>query len=138
MDRCTYIEIVGKKYPMSFSLGATKKIVMKYGSIERLKEKMEKENDDTQKIDMIFFLLELLIAQGCAYKNYFEKDIPAPDDAPIVDGKWTPLPREVLEFALEIEDAEKIAEKILECIDHGSKKEVEAKVEEKNIKATQG
>ena len=36
MKRLTYIEIVGKIYPMSFSLMATKKIAQKYGSVKDL------------------------------------------------------------------------------------------------------
>ena len=90
MNRITYIKIAGKSYPMSFSLGASKKIVEKYGSAEKMKSSLAKAKD-AEKIDIVIDMMDLLISQGCAYKNYFEKDIPAPEDAPIVEGKWTCL-----------------------------------------------
>lgn len=136
MSRITYATIAGKNYPMSFSLGASKKIIEKYGSAERMKTSLENAKD-SQKIDMVTELLELLIAQGCAYKNYFEKDIPAPDNSPVVDGKWTPLPREALEIAVGIYDIEELSDKISECVGNGSKKEVETRSEGKNASGGQ-
>ena len=134
MNRITYIEIAGKSYPMSFSLAASKKIVEKFGSAEKMKSAMDKAND-VKKIDLIVEMLALLTSQGCAYKNYFEKDVPAPENAPIIDGKWTPLPADVIEIALGVMDMKDVSEKIKECMDIGSKKEVEAKPEEKNVDA---
>ena len=92
---------------------------------------------DAEKIDIVIDMMELLISQGCAYKNYFEKDIPAPEDAPIVDWKWTALPKEAMEIAIGIYDINDMADKIMECIGTGSNKEVEAKPEGKNMQATQ-
>lgn len=136
MSRITFVTIAGKNYPMSFSLGASKKIIEKYGGAEKMKTALEKAKD-AQKIDMITELLELLIAQGCAYKNYFEKDIPAPDDSPVVDGKWAPLPREALEIAVGVYDVKELSDKILECVGNGSKKEIELKTEGKNANGGQ-
>ena len=136
MSRITFVTIAGKNYPMSFSLGASKKIIEKYGGAEKMKTALEKAKD-AQKIDMITELLELLIAQGCAYKNYFEKDIPAPDNSPVVDGKWAPLPREALEIAVGVYDVKELSDKILECVGNGSKKEIELKTEEKNANGGQ-
>lgn len=136
MNRITYIKIAGKSYPMSFSLGASKKIVEKYGSAEKMKSSLAKAKD-AEKIDIVIDMMELLISQGCAYKNYFEKDIPAPEDAPIVDGKWTALPKEAMEIAIGIYDINDMADKIMECIGTGTNKEVEAKPEGKNMQATQ-
>ena len=62
MSRITFVTIAGKNYPMSFSLGASKKIIEKYGGAEKMKTALEKAKD-AQKIDMITELLELLIAQ---------------------------------------------------------------------------
>ena len=137
MSRIVYVKIAGKDYPMSFSLGASKKIMEKYGGAEKMKASLDKAKD-AQKIDMVTELLELLIAQGCAYKNYFEKDIPAPDNAPVIDGKWTPLPREAIEIAVGVYDVEELSDKISECISAGSKKEVEAKAIGKNASGGQG
>lgn len=138
MSRIVYVDIVGKQYPMSFSLGASKRMIEKYGSAEKMTAQLKRPGKDADKIDAILEMLELLIAQGCAYKNYFEKDIPAPDNAPIVDGKWTPLPKEALSIAIGVYDIEELADKIQECVSKGGKKEVEAKPEGKNANATQG
>lgn len=136
MGRIVNVMIAGKSYPMSFSLGASKKIIEKYGSAEKMKRSLETAKD-ADKIDMVTDMLSLLIAQGCAYKNYFEKDIPAPEDAPIVDGKWTPIPKEVLEIAIGVYDVEELSDKIMECVGKGSKKEVETKTDGKNAKGGQ-
>ena len=129
------IQIAGKEYPMSFSLAAAKKITGRFGSIKDAKKKAA--GDSEKNIEDLIQILEVLISQGCAYKNYFEKDIPAPEDAPIVDGKWTALPKEAMEIAIGIYDINDMADKIMECIGTGSNKEVEAKPEGKNMQATQ-
>lgn len=136
MSRIVYAKIAGKSYPMSFSIGASKKIIGKYGSAEKMKSALEKSKD-TDKIDLVTEMIELLTAQGCAYMNYFEKDMPKPDDAPIVDGKWTALPRDVIEIAVGISDVDELVKKITECIDGGSKKEVETRAEGKNAESGQ-
>lgn len=125
MNRIAYIEIAGKSYPMSFSLMASKKLVGKSGILERLSSVEEKDLEE-QDIDTITDILELLISQGCAYKNYFEKDVPIEDKDPVIDGKWTPLPREALEVAIGIGDMETLMDKIQECMGNGQKKEIEA------------
>ena len=135
MGKITYIKIAGRSYPMSFSLGASKKIIQRYGSSQKMNAALKKEGDESKKIDMVVWILSLLIAQGCAYKNYFEKDIPAPEDAPVIDGKWVPVDQNVLEYAIDIAEIEEVTKKIEECIGGGSKKNVEAKPG-KNAKAT--
>lgn len=130
----TTISIAGKEYPMSFSVMAAKKIAAEYGSIEKILDKVQAEEGVTEEaLETIIYILELLIAQGCAYKNYFEKDVPPPKDAPIIDGKWAPLPREALEIAAEIADLEEFAQKIEECMNKGKKKTIGA--DSKNAKA---
>ena len=136
MGRITYVTIAGKNYPMSFSLGASKKIIGKFGSAEKMKTQLKKSTNEEQ-IDLVTDILELLIAQGCAYKNYFEKDFPAPEDAPIVNGKWEPLPREAIEIGVGISEVEDLVSKITSCIDVGSKKEVETRIDGKNAKSGQ-
>lgn len=127
MERCTYIEIAGRSYPMTFSLGATKRIVAKYGSTEKMKKALNAKGEEDKKLDLVTEMLELLISQGCAYKNYFEKDLPAPENAPIINGKWEPVPKEIIEIAIGITDVDEIVKKISECINTGNKKEVEGK-----------
>ena len=175
MERCVFVEIAGKQYPMSFSLGATKKIIGKFGSTQNMMKKLKKvqkpdvientgenkpdalenleenkpedqeelnmelsERDSLEALETISFILEVLIAQGCAYKNYFEKDLPAPLNAPVEDGKWIPLPKEALDIAIQVSDTKEIVGKISECVKKGSKKKVEAKAAGKNPKAAQG
>lgn len=137
MERCTYIKIAGKEYPMSFSLGAAKRIIAKHGSAQGMVKAIKSKNDDVAKLDMVTEILELLISQGCAYKNYFEKDMPKPENAPVFEGKWEPLPREALEIAIGVYDMEDMVKKIEECINKGNKKEFETKTDSKNVKAAQ-
>lgn len=136
MSRIVYVEIAGKSYPMSFSLGASKKIIEQYGNADNMKKNLAKAKD-SQKIDMVTHLLELLISQGCAYKNYFEKDMPVSENSPVIDGKWTPLPREAIEIAVGVYDIEELSGKIMECVGNGSKKEVELRSEGKNANGGQ-
>lgn len=138
MSKLTYIKIAGKNYPMSFSLGASKKLIEKFGGVERIQAELNKPGKDLEKLDLVIYVLSLLISQGCAYKNYFEKDMPIPEDAPVIEGKWTPIPQEVLEIAVQMQDMEELIEKISACIARSNKKEVEAKPAGKNIGATQG
>ena len=87
---------------------------------------------------MITEVLEMLITQGCAYKNYFEKDLPTKEDDPVIDGKWTPLPKEVLEIGLQLRDMDAVAKAIEECVDIGQEKEVTAiEDDSKNMEAGQ-
>lgn len=132
MSRITYAEIAGKKYPMSFSLGASKKIIEKFGSVDRMKSALSQKGKDSEKIGIVLDILALLIAQGCAYKNYFEADIPAPENAPIIDGKWNPISRDALEFGVQMDEMEELTRKIEMCISNGGKKEVDAKATGKN------
>lgn len=138
----SYLEIAGKRYPMSFSLGAQKAIVARYGGMECLGD-LRSRGLDEQDMDMLIWMTELLIAQGCAYKNYFEKDIPAPKDAPVdADGKWIPLPAEAIEVGItELRGLAVLVKSILQCIGISKKQEVEAEPVEgtvKNAETTQG
>lgn len=138
MEKLTYVRIGSKYYPMSFSLGASKKIAGMKGGAKNLDRFMKEEGNDDEKIELAIEILEILIAQGCAYKNYFEKDMPVPENAPVVNGRWEPLSREMMETAIMGEDMPYIGNKIKECIEKSQKKKVKAKSKSKNRKATQG
>ena len=119
------ITIAGKDYPMSFSVIAAKKIAIEHGSIEKFIASFKNSDGIGEKtIDDIISVLELLISQGCAYKNYFEKDVPTKATDPVIDGKWTPLPREALEIAIGLCDFDEISEKLQQCILKGKKGKV--------------
>lgn len=125
MGKIARIKIAGKNYPMSFSLMAQKKMVEKYGGMEKVFEKMSGDLNEMAGIEMISEIMELLISQGCAYKNYFEKDLPKEKDDPVYDGEWVPLPKEGIEIALGINDYDEIISKIQECIGIGKTQEFE-------------
>ena len=132
------IKIVGKEYPMSFSAMAAKKIAAKHGTLEKFINELTNDEATTEKsIDDIVEILNLLISQGCAYKNYFEKDVPVPENAPVIAGKWTPLPKEALEIAVSVADFNEIADKIKLCITKGKKQKVEVVEKPKKMEAGQ-
>lgn len=141
MAKITFVKINGKNYPMSFSLGASKKLMQKYGSLDGLRRAISAEEKDeageeddvkTEQLDVVMEILEILIAQGCGYKNFFEKDLPTPEGAPIVDGKWMPITKEGMEYAVDVSDMEELVLKIEQCISASSKKTVEGKATGKN------
>lgn len=129
MDRTTYIRIGRKDYPMRFSLGASIELGKKFGDLSKMGDQMTKDSLDKQ-VETIVWILELLIKQGCAYKNLFEADMPVPDTAPVEDGKYVPATREEIELGVDLTEAR---EKIFECIGGGQKKEIEVK-EKKSVK----
>ena len=131
MDRTVYIEIGHKKYPMRFSLGASIQIGSKYGAFNKMADAMQNE-DFSKQITDIKWILELLIKQGCAYKNLFEKDLPVPEDAPVVDGKYIPPTEEEMDIGLDIFEAK---DAILKCIQVGKKREVQTQDKGKNGEA---
>lgn len=137
MAKLTYIDIAGKKYPMSFSLGASKRIAGMKGGTKELMDFLNSAGNDDKKIDIFIEILEILIAQGCAYKNYFEKDLPVPNNAPVKDGTWIPLTWNELAAVIEPGETERIGYKIKECIEKSQKKDVTAKSTSKNTRATQ-
>lgn len=138
MAKIAEIKLGGKNYPMSFSLMASKKIAQKHGSVETfLNGFAETESFDEKTIESTSYILSLLIMQGCAYRNHFEKDVPVPKNAPYEDGKWKPLSQDEIEMLIQFDELEGILIKITECISGGKKKEVVAKTEGKNVKAGQ-
>lgn len=137
MDRTVYIEIGDKVYPMRFSLGAAKKLCEKYGSLDKMANTITREGvkDNTEDtLDAITWILDLLIKQGCAYKNLFEADIPAPANAPVVDGKYTPPTPEILDTGLGIWEMRELQEKIFQTLGVGNRREVEAAVKQDKTK----
>lgn len=129
MGKLTMIEIAGKEYPMSYSLMAMKLISRKFGSAEKVMELIGGNDEEGRGADAIGEVLEILISQGCAYKNYFEKDVPAPPNAPIIDGKWTPLPLEAIMIGAPLAGFSYLIGKIVACITGDKEKEVESYVE---------
>ena len=133
MDRTAYLNIAGKEYPMRFSLGASIAISKRYGSMTKMTEELDGK-DETKTFEELTWITELLIKQGCAYKNLFEKDVPLPNNAPAEDGKYIPITAEAIQIGLSIMDMGVLKEKIFATISGGKKTEVNT--EEKNAVAT--
>lgn len=98
MERIQTVEIGGKEYPMIMSLAATEQINKKYGSVQKMLEKL---SDMEGRDEAYAEVLELLIRQGCEYKNVFEGDIPPGENAPVKDGKYTPIEKEKIMLGIE-------------------------------------
>lgn len=137
MKRITTIEIGGKEYPMKFSIEAMKAICEKYGSLENMVDVLGK-SDYVDIVDAILWIEELLIRQGCAYKNEFEHDVPPETNSPIVDGKYVPLTAEQLALGIDMADIAELKVKIFETMGLGRKNEisVKAKDDKKNDETT--
>ena len=137
MDRTVYIEIGDKAYPMRFSLGAAKKLCEKYGSLTKMTDKITGDGTADNMgaaLETVTWIIDLLIKQGCAYKNLFEADIPAPANAPVVDGKYTPPTPEILDTGLGIWEMRELQEKIFQTLGAGNRREVEAEVKPNKTK----
>lgn len=133
MERCTYLEIAGKVYPMRMTLAAEEKIREKYGSINGMCEKF---SDERECIATYLDVMELLIAQGCAYKNTFEKDLPVPEGSAVKDGEYKPLGRYQLSVALGKEDIPRVIDAIAITAGLSKKTEIHAESDGKSEKKT--
>lgn len=127
MNRIMTIEIAGKTYPLSFSLGAIKKIASKYGSLEKAFNTMANSKELTvQSISCLTFVLSVLISQGCAYIKTFEADLPKTVET-------TPITAEEIETVTNMTDIQRLADAIMDGMKESEKKEIETKA--KNARA---
>ena len=72
MNRVTYVELDGKKYPLCCSLGAMEEIIRECGSMDQFMELT------TQKTDIRTYIkaLEILMKYGAArVKRYEDKEV---------------------------------------------------------------
>lgn len=127
MARIGTMVIAGKQYPMSLSLGASKRIAQKYGDIQVICNTIKTDNLlDDKTLDILIDIAEILIAQGCAYKNMFEKDLPWEPDAPVdADGRYIPLSKEEIEVGIALSDMREFSSAIFYCLGVSQKKEIE-------------
>lgn len=121
------MKIAGKRYPMSLSLGASKRIAEKYGDVQAICGVIGENNLlDEKTLNILIDIAEILIAQGCAYKNMFEKDLPQDPDAPIdADGRYIPLSKEEIEVGISISDMPEFSSAIFFCMGISKKREIE-------------
>lgn len=135
MDRTVYITIAGKSYPMRNSLGASKKISERFGGFDKILDGMDGLSSEG-KLEMFIGIAEILIAQGCAYKNLFEANMPIPEGAAAENGRYVPITAQELEIAVSMDDTEMLMDAITECFNAGQKKTIaSAEKEPKNVEA---
>lgn len=132
MKRMTFIELAGKKYPLIFSLGASKALSAKFGDISRIGEMLGSGKMGVEEIDSITYIVTVLIKQGVAYKNMFEADLPVEEGVRYENGKYIALSQEEVEVAVALYDIDEIVNKITECVAGSSTTEIEAETESKN------
>lgn len=131
MCKTVYIEVAGKEYPMRFSIAAAKAISEKFGSLDNLSEALSGAGE-AETLDNVLWVVALLIQQGCAYKNLFEKDQPVPENAPVEKGKYVALDKEQLEVGLDILSLRDLQGKIYQTVGTGQQQTVETQTDEKN------
>lgn len=137
MSKIKFIEFNGKKYPVSFSLMATKMIARKFGSLEKMESAISSGEVTESAIDAISFVASTLIHQGCAYLNCYEKDVEPYENAPYENGKYIPVTAEEIETLLQFDEIELFMEELFDVIGIGDSKHEEEDIP-KNTKATQG
>ena len=123
MSKLAFFEIAGKVYPLSFSLMAEKKLAERYGNLSKIGDYIT--GDDAKSFEEMAFVLELLIKQGCAYKNMFEVDAPVYDNAPVKDGKFIPLTNEEIMVGVNASMQNEMVKAIKNAMNIGQEKEIE-------------
>ena len=140
MDRITYVEIAGSKYPLSFSLGASKAFAKKFGSIDGMGEKLQGVGDgvDVEALDTITYIVATLIQQGVAYMNMFCADIPPEKGVRYENGKYVALTEEELDVAVDLNNAGELVSAITGAMNASGKTELNVETKEKNGTAPEG
>lgn len=132
MDRTVHLEIGNRNYPMRFSLGAAKRITEKFGSMDKMMKCMD---DEDKAMETVIWIVDLLVRQGCAYKNLFEPDMPAEEMDPVVDGTYIPATVEQIEVGIDLVNMRDVMAKIFQTMGQGKKQEIEIEEKEKRKNA---
>lgn len=105
MKKIKFLEIGEHVYPLSFSLGAIKRISQKYGGLEAFNKKLGKMDIENEEgIDNVTEFLELLSYQGAQYMNVIEKGNPPIEGADLDEnGKYRPISKERIELLLDMD-----------------------------------
>ena len=119
MSNLVYVDIGETKYPMCFSVKASRKILKKYGSLDKIMGDQDVDEDNMdgmdEKLEAISFLLETLIASGVGKTRLLGKEAP---DA---------LSADDIEELIGFSDFEPLMQKVGECMGGGSEREVQVK-----------
>ena len=125
-----YAPVGGRYYPLVYSLGAMKQIGRLSKNLKALeafsKLELEKISEEEKislsstMIDLVSQLAEILIAQGCAYKNCCESNFVARKNSAVDEyGHWQKIKAEEIEAVIENDELPILIKKVLECIKSG-------------------
>lgn len=123
-----FIDLEGKKYPLSFSLLVTEEIMKKYKSTDNLMYLLkDKKAPLNEKMDAVTTILSNMIYSGCEYYNSFHKQ--PYKNAPVRNGKFIPLSNEQIKIAIDPMDGsfKDIIETIKRCISSSSQRKIGTK-----------
>lgn len=129
MGKISWTEIEGKKYPMSFSVGAQKHLAQKVGSLEKFAKAFT--GADAKTYDNLTYIVSVVIQQGVAYMNTFGKNLPVEEGAAYENGKYIAITQEELELV--IDDLSVLMGAMQTCM--GLSAETEVEIEPKKKKA---
>lgn len=127
MNRITFMEIGGKSFPLSFSLGLIKGINGKFGSFSNIEDAFNSIDEElsNESIEAISFLIYQMIHQGALYMNTFGATGDVPENiARTPDGKFMELTEEQIEVGLSVTDIEESMSAITKAMDLSNKEEI--------------
>lgn len=120
--KISYIELLGKQYPLCFSLSATKALSDKFGDLTAMQKKIG-DADLAVQADAICSMLSILLEAGQRYCRVAGLDCPPPLECDVGD-------------VIDLSDPSAVTA-IFAAISGGNKREVEV-AESKNAEAKRG
>ena len=72
-----YIELLGRKYPLCFSLSATEEIIAEFGSTENMGESLAGK-DTAAQLKAVDIVLDIMLRAGERYCKAAGLDVPPP------------------------------------------------------------
>lgn len=122
--KVTYIELLGQKHPLCFSLAAAEALREKFGSLGKMNEALT-SSDEKESANAIDCSLLVMLKAGRTYLSAIGEKLPPPVPC---------LPSEVLHASEKINALEAIYAAVV----NDTAREVEIEVDEKNAQATTG
>lgn len=126
--RIEFLEIGGRKYPLSFSLATAERITSKYKNVEQLMRILQDKNvSDFNKLHIVCEVLSAMMYSGAEYYNALKMQ--PFEGAHIEDGKFKYLSPSQLSFVLDMNEdvIKEVTEKVKRCCDVGNQKEIHTK-----------
>lgn len=123
--KISYLELEGKKYPLTFSLKTTQLITEKYKDMNAFAKLLDDPKVNlSKKLDVVADILESMMQSGCQFCNAFSYS-PYPD-APFEDGKFISLSAEQIKLCIPLEEdiVKNIINAIKGCIATSNTKEL--------------